>query len=116
MGHAVFSSFAGPSSSLLQAVSVIQMNSDSNPAVRSLNVFITILYFSFYYMMKQTNWSKYYYSDMTEWGNSSARIPVLLMTQKKITDKGRPYKNFKDDKFITDATSTSSGKTLYQRI
>ena len=46
----------------------------------------------------------------------SARIPVLLMTQKKITDKGQPYKNFEDSKFIINATLTSSGKTLYQRI
>ena len=37
------------------------------------------------------------------------------MTQKKITDKGQPYKNF-EDSYIISATSTSSGKTLYQRI
>ena len=68
-----------------------------------------------HYAMKKNDWSKYYYSDMTEWGEPSARIPVLLMTQKKITDKGQPYKNF-EDSYIISATSTSSGKTLYQRI
>ena len=60
-----------------------------------------------------------FYSDMHHWGLSGVEIKVLLMAQKKITDKGQAYKNFDQTApgtAIVDASQKLGSKTLYQRI
>lgn len=53
------------------------------------------------------------------WGLGGVEIKVLLMAQKKITDKGQAYKNFDETSpgtVILDASQKLGSRTFYQRI
>ena len=71
------------------------------------------------YGLKQDQ-SRTFYSDMHHWGLGGVEIKVLLMAQKKITDKGQAYKNFDETSpgtVVLDALQQIVGsRTFYQRI
>ena len=53
------------------------------------------------------------------WGLGGVEIKVLLMAQKKITDKGQAYKNFDQTlpgTAVVDSSQKLGSRTFYQRI
>lgn len=59
------------------------------------------------YALKGENTKRFYLRipHLKNWGDSRASMPVLLMTQKKITDKGQPNSKFEDVKIIDKSRS-----------